>query len=227
MTRTYTNSVDPVRALTRPLLDDNPIAVQLLGICSALAITRTLAASLTMSLALICVLTVSNAVISAIRNQVPRSIRLIVQITIIASLVIVADQVLQAYAYEMSRELSVFVGLIITNCIVLGRAEGHAMHNGVWSSVLDGLGNGLGYALIMILVGGARELLGAGSLLGRQVLPLATEGGWFQPLGVMQTAPSAFFVIGLLSWVLHSRKSAHSARHAGADPAAARSEGDA
>ena len=197
-----------VRKLTKPLIEENPVLVQILGVCSALAITRTLAASLTMSLALICVLTVSNAVISSIRRQIPRSIRLIVQITIIASLVIVADQVLQAYAYRMSRELSVFVGLIITNCIVLGRAEGHAMQNGVWSSILDGLGNGLGYALILIFVGSVRELLGSGSLLGHQVFALASEGGWFQPLGLMQTAPSAFFVIALLIWGLNAMKSA-------------------
>ena len=195
-----------VRTLTRPLFDENPIALQMLGVCSALAITRTLAASLTMSIALVCVLTSSNAIISAIRHQIPRSIRLIVQITIIASLVIVTDQVLQAYAYGMSRELSVFVGLIITNCIVLGRAEGYAMHNGVWSSTLDGLGNGLGYSLVLVLVGTVRELFGAGTLLGRQVFALASEGGWFQPIELMRAPPSAFFVIGFLIWALRSWK---------------------
>jgi Na+-transporting NADH:ubiquinone oxidoreductase subunit D len=195
-----------VRTLSRPLFDENPIALQILGVCSALAVTRTLAASLTMSIALVCVLTASNTVISAIRHQIPRSIRLIVQITIIASLVIVTDQVLQAYAYGMSRELSVFVGLIITNCIVLGRAEGYAMHNGVWSSTLDGLGNGLGYSLVLVLVGTVRELLGAGTLLGYQVFALASEGGWFQPVGLMRTPPSAFFVIGFLIWALRAWK---------------------
>lgn len=192
--------------LTRPLFDENPIALQMLGVCSALAITRTLAASLTMSLAVICVITVSNGVISAIRHWIPRSIRLIVQITIIASLVIVTDQVLQAYAYGMSRELSVFVGLIITNCIVLGRAEGFAMHHPVVPSLLDGLGNGLGYGLVLVIVGAVRELLGAGTLLGEPVLELASEGGWFQPLGLMRTPPSAFCLIGFLIWALRCWK---------------------
>jgi len=196
----------PARTLSRPLFDENPIAQQILGVCSALAVTRTLAASLTMSIALVCVLTASNAAISAIRHLIPRSIRLVVQITIIASLVIVADQVLQAYAYGMSRELSVFVGLIITNCIVLGRAEGYAMHNGVWSSTLDGLGNGLGYSLVLVLVGSTRELLGAGTLLGRKVFAVASEGGWFEPIGLMRMPPSAFFVIGFLIWALRSWK---------------------
>ena len=201
-----TSDVRASRALSRPLLDENPVALQVLGICSALAVTRTLAASLTMALALTAVLTVSNAAISAIRERIPRSIRLIVQITIIASLVIVTDQVLRAYAYRMSQELSVFVGLIITNCIVLGRAEGFAMRNGVWASTLDGLGNGLGYGLILVVVGAVRELLGAGSLLGRQVFPVAGEGGWFHPVELMRAPPSAFFVIGLLVWGLRSWK---------------------
>jgi len=198
------HEADSTEILTRPVFRENPIALQILGVCSALAVTRTLAASLTMSLALVCVLTASNALISAIRHQIPRSIRLIVQITIIASLVIVTDQVLKAYAYGMSRELSVFVSLIITNCIVLGRAEGFAMRNGVWASTLDGLGNGLGYSLVLVLVGGVRELLGAGTLLGRQVLALASEGGWFEPVGLMRTPPSAFFVIAFLIWALRT-----------------------
>jgi len=172
-----------------------------------------------MSAAVTVVLVCSGAAISCLRNEVPRSVRLIVQITIIASLVIVTDQVLQAYAYGMSRELSVFVGLIITNCIVLGRAEGYAMHNGVWSSTLDGLGNGLGYSLVLVLVGSVRELFGAGTLLGYQVFALASEGGWFQPVGLMRTPPSAFFVIGFLIWALRSWKTGQvEARELGIEP---------
>jgi Na+-transporting NADH:ubiquinone oxidoreductase subunit D len=199
-------SAASVKTLTRPLFDENPIALQILGVCSALAVTKTLAASLVMCLALTAVLTCANAAISAIRGVVPRSIRLIVQITIIASLVIVTDQFLQAFAYEMSKQLSVFVGLIITNCIVLGRAETFAMHNGVRASVLDGLGNGLGYSLVLVVVGATRELFGAGSLLGHQLLPLASDGGWFVPIALMRTAPSAFFLIGFLIWGLRSWK---------------------
>lgn len=196
----------PVRVLVRPLLDENPILLQILGVCSALAVTRTLAAALTMSVALTCVLVGSNAAISAIRGIVPRSVRLIVEITIIASLVIVADLCLQAYAYEMSRQLSVFVGLIVTNCIVLGRAEAFALRNSPWLSALDGLGNALGYSLVLLTVGGLRELLGEGALLGRQVLPLAKEGGWFQPLELLRSAPSAFFLIGFAIWALRAWK---------------------
>lgn len=196
----------PAQILARPLVDENPVLLQVLGVCSALAVTRNVAAALTMSVALAFVLTGSNVAISAIRGIVPRSVRLIVQITIIASLVIVADLFLQAYAYEMSRQLSVFVGLIVTNCIVLGRAEAFAMQNGPRLSALDGLGNALGYALVLLLVGGLRELLGEGALLGRQILPLAAEGGWFRPLELMRSAPSAFFLIGLLIWALRSWK---------------------
>lgn len=196
----------PTRTLTRPVFDENPIALQVLGVCSALAVTKTLATALVMCLALTAVLTASNTAISAIRKLVPRSIRLIVQITIIASLVIVADQFLRAFAWEASKELSVFVGLIVTNCIVLGRAETFAMNNPVRASVLDGLGNGLGYSVILIAVGSVRELLGAGALLGYQVLPLASEDGWFQPIALMRSPPSAFFVIGGLIWLLRTWK---------------------
>jgi len=196
------------RTLLRPLLDENPIALQILGVCSALAVTKTLETALAMCLALTCVLVASNAAISALRRVVPRDVRLIVQITIIASLVIVTEQVLQAFAYETSKKLSVFVGLIVTNCIVLGRAEAFAMHHGVRLSVLDGLGNGLGYSLVLALVGTVRELLGAGTLLGYGVLPLAAEGGWFRPVELMQSAPSAFFVIGFAIWALRSWRSA-------------------
>jgi Na+-transporting NADH:ubiquinone oxidoreductase subunit D len=201
-------SSDSLRRLTRPVFDDNPIALQVLGVCSALAVTKTLLTALVMCLALTAVLVASNASISAIRRWIPRGIRLIVQITIIASLVIVTDQFLRAFAWELSKELSVFVGLIITNCIVLGRAETFAMHNSVGKSALDGLGNGLGYSVVLIAVASLRELLGAGSLLGYPLLPLASEGGWFQPLALMRSAPSAFFIIGGLIWLLRSWKTA-------------------
>lgn len=192
--------------LVRPLFDENPVALQMLGICSALAVTKTLAAALLMCLALTAVLTCANAAISAIRRLVPHEIRLIVQITIIASLVIVADQLIRAYAYGLGKQLSVFVALIVTNCIVLGRAETFAMRNGVAASVLDGLGNGLGYSVVLASVATVRELLGAGTLLGHRVLPLASDGGWFVPLELMGTAPSAFFLIGFLIWGLRAWK---------------------
>ena len=196
------------QAVLRPLLDANPIALQMLGVCSALAVTKTLATALAMSLALTCVLVASDVAISAIRRAVPRDVRLIVQITIIASLVIVTDQVLQAFFYDTSKKLSVFVGLIVTNCIVLGRAEAFAMHHGVRLSALDGLGNGLGYSLVLVLVGAVRELLGTGELLGHGVLRTADEGGWYRPVELMQTAPSAFFVIGFGIWALRSWRTA-------------------
>jgi len=194
------------KTLLDPLVDNNPVTLQILGICSALAVTTTLATALVMSLLLTVVLMLSNASISLIRRHLPRSIRIIVQITIIASLVIVADQVLKAYAYEMSKRLSVFVGLIITNCIVLGRAEAFATKNGVGPSLLDGLGNGLGYSLILILVGTVRELFGSGTLLGTEVLALASEGGWYKPVGLLLLPPSAFFIIGLLIWAIRTWK---------------------
>jgi Na+-transporting NADH:ubiquinone oxidoreductase subunit D len=196
------------KVLLDPLFNNNPITLQILGICSALAVTTSLVNAIIMSLALITVVTLSNGSVSMIRNHVPTSIRIIVQMTIIASLVIVVDQVLKAYAFETSKQLSVFVGLIITNCIVLGRAEAFAMKNPVGISMLDGLGNGLGYGLILIIVGAIRELFGAGKLLGYQVLPLITEGGWFYPVGIMLLPPSAFFIIGLLIWGLRTWKTA-------------------
>ncbi|WP_348674326.1 NADH:ubiquinone reductase (Na(+)-transporting) subunit D [uncultured Abyssibacter sp.] len=196
----------PKKVLLDPLLDNNPIALQILGICSALAVTSSLLTSLIMCLALTSVVACSNASISMIRNQIPSSIRIIVQMTIIASLVIVVDQVLKAYAFEVSKKLSVFVGLIITNCIVMGRAEAFAMKNPPGVAFLDGLGNGLGYSLILIVVGTVRELFGSGSLLGYQILPLATEGGWYQPNGLLLLPPSAFFIIGIFIWILRSRK---------------------
>ena len=193
-----------IRRLTAPIIADNPIAVQILGVCSALAVTTSLATALTMCLALTVVLSSSNALISLIRRHVPTAIRLIVQITIIASLVIVADQLLNAYAFETSQRLSIFVGLIVTNCLVLGRAESFAMRNPVWPSFLDGLGNALGYSLILIIVGSIRELFGAGTLLGVVVFETVQDGGWYQPLSLMLLAPSAFFIIGLLIWLLRT-----------------------
>ncbi|EDQ05430.1 Na(+)-translocating NADH-quinone reductase subunit D [Sulfitobacter indolifex] len=193
-----------LQLLTAPLIDNNPITLQILGICSALAVTTSMATALTMSLALTAVLTTASAAISLIRFHLPGSIRLVVQITIIASLVIIADQFLRAYAFEMSERLSVFVGLIVTNCIVLARAETFAMRNPVWPSILDGVGNGLGYGLVLMIVAAIREVLGAGTLFGAQIAPLASEGGWFQPLGLMLLAPSAFFIIGLLIWAIRT-----------------------
>jgi Na+-transporting NADH:ubiquinone oxidoreductase subunit D len=212
----------PLRTLARPLLDENPILLQVLGVCSALAVTRSLQTALVMSAAVTAVLVCSNAAVSALRRQVPRSVRLIVQITIIASLVIVVDQVLQAFFWQMSRQLSVFVGLIITNCIILGRAESFAMHRSVGLAALDGLGNGLGYGLILVAVGSTRELLGSGSLLGVPLLPRVEEGGWFQPVALMLRAPSAFFLIGGLVWGIRAWRArpAPGARRATAAPAA-------
>ena len=194
------------KALLDPLFNDNPIAAQVLGICSALAVTTKLETSVVMSLAVIAVLSLSNLSISLIRDLIPPSIRIIVQLVIIASLVIVTDQILQAFVYDISKQLSVFVGLIITNCIVMGRAEAFAMQNPPIDSLLDGLGNGLGYSLILIVVGFLRELVGAGKLFGYQVLPVITEGGWYQPNGLFVLAPGAFFLIGAAIWVLRSWK---------------------
>lgn len=192
--------------LTDPLVKANPVTLHILGICSALAVTTSLSTALTMAGALTVVLTLSSVTISSIRNHIPTSIRLIVQITIIASLVIVMDMLLRAFAFEMSKRLSIFVGLIVTNCLVLGRAEAFARHNPVWPSLLDGLGNGLGYSMILLIVGAIRELFGAGALLGFQVLPLVENGGWFEPLRLMQLAPSAFFILGFLVWVIRSMR---------------------
>jgi len=194
-----------LRHITAPLIGNNPITLQILGICSALAVTTTLTTALVMSAALTMVLCLASASISLIRHHIPPVIRLIVQIVIIASLVIVIDEFLQAFAFEVSRQLSIFVGLIVTNCLVLGRAETFAMRNPVLPSVLDGLGNGLGYSLILIIVGAIRELLGTGALLGQTVLLPVSEGGWFHPIGLMQLAPAAFFIIGLLIWAIRSR----------------------
>lgn len=192
--------------LLDPLVNNNPIALQILGVCSALAVTSNLKTALAMSLALTAVTAFSNFFISLIRNAIPSSIRIIVQMVVIASLVIVVDQILKAYAFEISKQLSVFVGLIITNCIVMGRAEAYAMKNPPIPSFIDGIGNGLGYSLILMVVGFIRELTGSGKLFGVEVLKLASNGGWYEPVGIMLLPPSAFFVIGLLIWGLRTWK---------------------
>ena len=195
-------SAKPREVLLDPLVNNNPIALQVLGICSALAVTTQLSTAIVMSVAVTAVTALSNVAVSLIRNYIPSSIRIIVQLTIIASLVIITDQVLKAFLYETSKQLSVFVGLIITNCIVMGRAEGFAMQNGPVASFLDGIGNGLGYSLVLMVVAFFRELLGAGKLFGLSVLPLISEGGWYQPNGLMVLAPSAFILIGVFIWIV-------------------------
>jgi len=199
---------DARKVFIDPLVDNNPVTLQVLGICSALAVTTSLLPALSMCVALTSVIALSTATISSIRNRIPNNIRIIVHMTIIASFVIIVDQLLRAYAFETSKQLSVFVGLIITNCIVLGRAEAFAMKNGVVLSFIDGLGNGLGYSAILIIVAVIRELSGAGTLLGYPVLPLVSDGGWYQANGLMLLPPSAFFIIGLLIWVIRSWKRA-------------------
>ena len=196
----------PKEVLLNPVFNNNPIALQMLGICSALAVTTNLNTALVMSIALTLVTGFSSLFVSLIRAQIPSSIRMIVQVVIIASLVIVVDQTLKAFAYSLSKQLSVFVGLIITNCIVMGRAEGFAMQNPPVLSFLDGIGNGLGYSAVLISVGVVRELFGAGKLFGVSILPLVTEGGWYQPNGLLLLPPSAFFLIGFLIWGLREWK---------------------
>ena len=193
-------------ALIEPLIDNNPITLQVLGICSALAVTTKMDTAFVMSLAVIAVLTLSNLFVSLIRNMIPVNIRIIVQLAIIASLVIVTDQVLQAYVYDISKQLSVYVGLIITNCIIMGRAEAYAMQNPPIASIMDGIGNGLGYALILMVTAFFRELLGAGSLFGVKLLPLVSEGGWYNPNGLMVISPGTFFIIALLIWAIRAWK---------------------
>tara|TARA_B100001146_G_C16140377_1_gene416447 strand:+ start:358 stop:1026 length:669 start_codon:yes stop_codon:yes gene_type:complete len=192
--------------LINPIFNDNPIALQILGICSALAITSSLNVTLIMCFALTAVVSLSNLFVSLIRNHIPTNIRIIVQMTIISSLVILVDELLKAYDYETSRTLSVFVGLIITNCIVMGRAEAFAMQNTPWLSFLDGLGNGLGYSVILLIVAFFRELLGAGTLFGYEIMVLVQNGGWYQGNNFMLLPASSFFVIGLLIWALRSWK---------------------
>ncbi|MFV0453658.1 MAG: NADH:ubiquinone reductase (Na(+)-transporting) subunit D [Pseudomonas sp.] len=188
------------QVLFDPIFNNNPIGLQILGICSALAVTSNLNTALVMSVALTLVVAFSNLFISMIRSQIPNSIRMIVQMVIIASLVIVVDQLLKAYAFSLSKQLSVFVGLIITNCIVMGRAEAFAMQNPPVLSFFDGIGNGLGYSAMLIALGIVRELFGAGKLMGYTILPLVNDGGWYQPNGMMLLPPSAFFLIGLFIW---------------------------
>ena len=194
------------KTLFDPLFNNNPIALQILGICSALAVTTKLEAVLVMSVAVIVVTGFSSLSVSLIRNHIPSSIRIIVQMTIIASLVILTDQILKAFVYEASKSLSVYISLIITNCIVMGRTEGFAMKNGPWLSFLDGIGNGMGYSLVLIFVGFFRELFGSGTLLGHTLFPLTSEGGWYQANGMALLSPSAFFLIGFFIWGLRTWK---------------------
>lgn len=194
--------------LTDPLVDNNPITLQVLGICSALAVTSSLQVAFVMALAVTVVTAFSSMFISVLRNHIPSSIRIIVQMVIIASLVILVDQVLKAFAYEISKTLSVFVGLIITNCIVMGRAEAFAMKNPPLASFVDGIGNGMGYGLILLLVGVIRELFGSGSLFGVTILNTVNNGGWYVPNGLLLLPPSAFFIIGLLIWAFRTWKPA-------------------
>jgi Na+-transporting NADH:ubiquinone oxidoreductase subunit D len=193
-------------ALLDPVFENNPIALQVLGICSALAVTTQLETAFVMSIALTTVTGFSSLSVSLIRNRTPHAIRIIVQMTIIASLVIIVDQVLKAYAFTVSQQLSVFVGLIITNCIVLGRAEGFAMQQPPLLSFLDGIGNGAGYSVVLMGTAVVRELFGSGRLYGYQVLPLASEGGWYMPNGLMLLSPAAFFIIGFMIWGLRTWK---------------------
>jgi Na+-transporting NADH:ubiquinone oxidoreductase subunit D len=193
-------------ALIDPLFNNNPISLQVLGLCSALAVTTKMETAFVMSVAVIAVMALSNLSISLIRDLIPGSIRIIVQLTIIASLVIVTDQVLKAFVFDISKQLTVFVGLIITNCIIMGRAEAFAMQNSPKLSLIDGIGNGLGYALVLMAVAFMRELFGSGKLFGYTVMPLVTEGGWYQPNGLMLLAPAAFFLIGLFIWGVRAWK---------------------
>ncbi len=192
--------------LLDPIVKNNPIALQVLGICSALAVTSQLKQAVIMGVAVALVTGLSSMMVSLIRNQIPNSIRIIVQMTVAASAVIVADQILKAFVYDVSKQMSVYIGLIITNCIVMGRMEGFAMKNSPVSSFLDGVGNGLGYAVLLIFVGVIRELFGSGKLFGFSILPLTTEGGWYQSNGLLLLPPSAFFIIGLIIWGLRTWK---------------------
>lgn len=192
--------------LTKPIVAENPITMQILGICSSLAVTTSLNVAIVMCVALTVVTGFSNFFISLVRNYMPSSIRIIIQMAIISALVIAVDQLLQAFAYEISKQLSVFVGLIITNCIVMGRAEAFAMKNPPLISFMDGIGNGLGYSIILLLLATIRELFGSGSLFGVEILPLVANGGWYQPNGLMLLAPSAFFIIGFLIWIVRTKR---------------------
>ena len=199
-------SSDTKKVLFGPVVDNNPIALQVLGVCSALAVTSSMENALVMSLAVMLVTAFSNMFISIIRNQIPSSVRIIVQMAIIASLVIVVDQVLKAFSYQLSKELSVFIGLIITNCIVMGRAEAFAMKEKPGVSFLDGIGNGLGYGAVLMVVAFFRELFGFGTLFGIEVLPLVQNGGWYQGNGLLVLPFSSFFIIGLIIWAIRQWK---------------------
>lgn len=198
--------VSPREAFIDPLFNNNPISLQVLGICSALAVTTKMATAFVMCLAVIAVCTLSNTSISLIRNRIPPSIRIIVQLTIIASLVIITDQVLKAFVFDISKQLSVFVGLIITNCIIMGRAEAFAMQNPVRLSAIDGLANGLGYSIVLLAVAFFRELLGSGKFFGYTILHPVNEGGWYVTNGLMLLAPAAFFLIGCFIWAVRAWK---------------------
>jgi Na+-transporting NADH:ubiquinone oxidoreductase subunit D len=197
---------DTRKVLFEPLVDNNPVILQILGVCSALAVTAKVAPAIVMAIAATAVLVLSNTFVSLIRTRIPSNIRIIVQMTIIASLVIIVQQVLEAFAYDLSKQLSVFISLIITNCVVLGRAEAFAMKNGPVESFYDGLGQGLGYSLILVSVASVREVLGSGTWLGYEVLHTVKDGGWYVPNGLMLLAPGAFFIIGLLIWAVRTWK---------------------
>ncbi|NKB88349.1 MAG: NADH:ubiquinone reductase (Na(+)-transporting) subunit D [Acidobacteria bacterium] len=192
--------------LLDPLFNNNPIALQVLGICSALAVTTKMEVALVMSIAVIAVLTLSNFFISMMRQWIPANIRIIVQLTVIASLVIVTDQVLKAYFYDIARQMTVFIGLIITNCIIMGRAEAFAMQNGPWESIVDGIGNGLGYSAVLMLTAFVRELFGSGRVFGVPVMVTTNDGGWYVANNLMVLSPGAFFIIGMLIWALRAWK---------------------
>lgn len=194
------------KILLDPIFNNNPIGLQILGICSALAVTSQLKTSAVMSLAVIFVISLSNLSVSLIRKHIPNSIRIIVEMTIIASLVIIADQLIKAFFFDVSKQLSVYVGLIITNCIIMGRAEAYALQNPPLTSFIDGIGNGLGYSFILIVVGFIRELFGAGKLFGIAILPTVTDGGWYQTNGMLVLPASAFFLIGLIIWAIRAWK---------------------
>lgn len=196
----------PKKVLLDPILNNNPITFQVLGVCSSLAVTTQLSTALVMCIAVTLVTAFSSAAVAALRNYIPSSIRMIVQMVVIASLVIVVDQILKAYFFQISKTMSVFVGLIITNCIVMGRAEGFAMKNTAWMSFLDGIGNGIGYSAVLILVAFVRELFGSGSLFGFPILAKVTDGGWYTPNGLLLLSPSAFFLIGILIWIVRTFK---------------------
>jgi Na+-transporting NADH:ubiquinone oxidoreductase subunit D len=200
------DSKEMKQALLGPVFANNPIALQVLGVCSALAVTSSLKNAMIMTIAVMVVTAFSSMFISMLRNHIPSSVRIIVQMTIIASVVIIVDQVLQAYSYATAKELSVFVGLIITNCIVMGRAEAYAMKTGPMMSFVDGLGNGLGYGVVLLTVGFIRELFGKGTLFDVSIIPLVADGGWYQPMGLLILPPSSFFIIGLFIWVLRTYK---------------------